>query len=473
MSQSPNLLFILADQWRAMALGAAGGTDPVHTPNLDRLAAQGMHLRQAVSNYPVCSPHRAMLMTGQYPQRNGVHSNFNSASDPAVSTLSARSTCWPEVLAAAGYRTAYVGKWHLNRPVPADAVHGEGRRADGRVWDAYTPPEHRHGFARWYAHGCSDQHFRPHYWVDEAPREEPVRLQQWSAEHESDQALRLLQEHREEQERAGTDDPFALMLSYNPPHPPFEQVPQRYVDRYRDVPVEHLLTRANVDLSTPDGQEAARAVRLYFAAVTGVDEQIGRVLAGLEELGLSEDTLVVFTSDHGMQLGSHGLQSKNIWFEESLRVPFLARLPGRIPAGTDDVLLSTPDIAPTLLHLLGQEVPASMQGRDLSGALRGWDFERPGGALYLRMPSTAGREDWRGWRTADRLLVCRGGQHGPVPMHLYDLAEDPWQLRDVLSARPAEAERLRSELIAALAAVGDPWSRDAGARTTATAASTR
>src|SRR5699024_2898855 len=113
------------------------------------------------------------------------------------------------------------------------------------------------------------------------------------------------------------------------------------------------------------------------------------------------------------------------------------------------------------------------QGRDLSGALRGWDFERPGGALYLRMPSTAGREDWRGWRTADRLLVCRGGQHGPVPMHLYDLAEDPWQLRDVLSARPAEAERLRSELIAALAAVGDPWSRDAGARTTATAASTR
>src|SRR5699024_8471203 len=100
------------------------------------------------------------------------------------------------------------------------------------------------------------------------------------------------------------------MLSYNPPHPPFEEVPERYVDRYRDVPVEQLLTRENVDLDTAEGREAARVARWYFAAVTGVDEQIGRVLAGLDELGLSEDTLVIFTSDHGMQLGSHGLLAK-------------------------------------------------------------------------------------------------------------------------------------------------------------------
>lgn len=455
MRAGPNLLLVLADQWRASALGVAGA-DPVHTPHLDELARGGMRFTRAVSTYPVCSPARAMLMTGQYPGTTGVLGNFSSASDPQVTGLPAAAPCWPEVLTGAGYQTAYLGKWHLNRPVPEDETHGEGRRADGRVWDAYTPPGQRAGFRTWYAYGCCDQHLEPHYWAGAATRAEPVQVQQWSAEHETDVALGLLTQQARAFHEVG--DPFALMVSYNPPHPPFHEVPDRYRERYRGQPAADLLTRPNVDTRTGDGAEALAVVADYFAAITGVDEQVGRLLTALDHLDLAEDTLVVFTSDHGMQLGSHGLLAKNVWFDESLLVPLLLRQPGRVPAAIDDTLVSTPDIAPTLLSLLGQPVPEQMQGRDLSGVVAGETVtERPPGALYVRAPSAAGSEDWRGWRTAERMLVCRRGPAGPEPIHLYDLLADPYQRVDVLDRRPEEVADLVSQLLAELDRVGDPW----------------
>ncbi|MPV38152.1 sulfatase family protein [Georgenia subflava] len=450
-----NLLFVLADQWRAGALGVAGA-DPVHTPVLDRLAAEGAWFTRAVSNYPVCSPYRAMLMTGQYPHRNGVTSNLSSGAAGLTAPLPTDAVCLSDVLDAAGYDTAYVGKWHLDLPAPADEHHGEGRRDDGRVWDAYTPPgPRRHGFRRWYSHGCSDNHLTPHYWVDEAPREAPHRIHQWSAEHETDVACELLRELGGRAAAGG--DPFAVVMSYNPPHPPFDEVPDRYVARYRDVP--ELLTRPNVDTTTTEGRQAAAVAADYFAAVTGVDEQIGRLLRTLEETGAAGDTLVVFTSDHGMQLGSHGLLAKNVWYDESLLVPLVLRLPGRIEPGRRDALVSTPDLPVTVLSLLGlgDRVPAAMQGRDLADAARSATAPGPGAALYLRMPSTAGPEDIRGLRTPERLLVAARDGTDLRPVHLYDLEADPYQRTDVLAGRPDEARELLAELRAELERVQDPW----------------
>ncbi|MFF7157476.1 sulfatase-like hydrolase/transferase [Streptomyces sp. NPDC008139] len=312
----PNLVLVIADQWRAGCLGFLG-EDPVRPPALDELAERPRVLTRAVSNYPVCSPCRAMLMTGRYPYGNGVHLNVNSATaEPGVG-MRPETRCWSDVLADEGYALGYIGKWHLEAPVPADAAAGEGVREDGRVWDAYTAPDRRHGFGFWYSHDRRDDHARPHYWTGDTPREAPAGVDLWSAEHGTDVALSFLDGAARDYHRGGT--PIALVLSYNPPRQPFDQVPQRYLDGYSTRSARELLTRPNVDWDRPEAAEAARAAPSYYAAITGVDHRIGRVLAALDEHPLTGDTFVVFTSDHGMQLGSHGLMYKNVPYEESTR----------------------------------------------------------------------------------------------------------------------------------------------------------
>ncbi|MFJ2633845.1 sulfatase [Streptomyces sp. NPDC087422] len=456
----PNLVLVIADQWRAGCLGFLG-EDPVRTPALDELAEKSRVLTQAVSNYPVCSPCRAMLMTGRYPYGNGVHLNVNSATAELGVGLRPETRCWSDVLADEGYALGYIGKWHLEAPVPADAAAGEGVREDGRVWDAYTAPDRRHGFGFWYSHGCCDDHARPHYWTGDAPREAPVRVDQWSAEHETDVALSFLDGAARDYHRGGT--PFALVLSYNPPHQPFDQVPQRYLDGYSTRSARELLTRPNVDWDRPEAAEAARAAPSYYAAVTGVDHQIGRVLAALDEHRLTGDTFVVFTSDHGMQLGSHGLMYKNVPYEESMRVPFLVSRPGHVPPGRDDLLLSSPDVAPTVLGLLGvaDAIVEGTQGRDLSGALLAPPGDRgavrPGAALYLGPAAGPGDPDIRGLRTRTHKLVAAYAPEGTVTVRLFDLAADPYERTDVVADRSAQAVALAAALTGELDRTGDPW----------------
>ncbi|WP_435238360.1 sulfatase family protein [Streptomyces sp. YPW6] len=456
----PNLLLVIADQFRAAALGAAGA-DPVHTPVLDTLATRSRNLTQAVSNYPVCSPCRAMLMTGRYPHTNGVDRNVNSATAAQGAGLRPETPCWSDVLSEAGYALGYIGKWHLEAPCAEDEAYGEGRREDGVVWDAYTAPDRRHGFGFWYSHGCCDDHFAPHYWTGSAPRERPTRITQWSAEHETDIALGFLGEAA-----AGLADdgrPFGLVVSYNPPHQPFVQVPARYLAPYAGLPAERLLPRPNVDHGSRVAREAAAVAPYYFAAVTGVDEQIGRLLAGLDSYGLTRDTVVVFTSDHGMQLGSHGLLYKNVPYDESMRVPFLISRPGRIAPGEDELLLGSADFAPTLLGLLGlaRHIPDGTQGRDLSAALLGPpDGPRTGapeGVLYLGPGQEAEDPDVRGLRTRTHKLVCTREPDGTLTTRLGDLVNDPYERADVSAEQPSLTATLVRSLLAELERVGDPW----------------
>ncbi|GAA0715326.1 sulfatase-like hydrolase/transferase [Dactylosporangium roseum] len=459
MTAAPNLLFVIADQWRAGALGFLG-EDPVLTPALDELASRSRVLTDAVSTYPVCSPCRAMLMSGQYPHRNGVPFNVNSATAPDVG-LRPETRCWSDVLSDAGFALGYIGKWHLEAPVDDDAVYGEGRRDDGKVWDAYTPPEHRHGFDFWYSHGCCDNHAQPHFWVGDAPREEVLRVDQWSAEHETDVAVDYLRTAaRHYRERAQR---FALVLSYNPPHQPFDHVPDRYRGRYEGRDPRDLLRRPNVDWGTPAAAEAADAAPLYYAAITGVDEQIGRLLAVLDDEGLTGDTIVVFTSDHGMQLGSHGLVYKNVPYEESMRVPFLVSWPGHIEPGHDDLLLGSPDVAATLLGLLGQagNRPPAMQGRDLSGQLLtagGPETAgRPEAALYIGPGRENLRLDVRGLRTRTHKLIVEAPPGEPLRHRLFDLVADPYERTDVAGDQPDVVASTAELLCRELDRTGDPW----------------
>jgi len=451
MRQStPNLVFIFPDQFRQMAIGSMG-QDPVVTPNLDRLASEGLVLTHAVSNFPLCSPYRAMLLTGKFPFGNGVISNCNSWASQYEVFLKEDDACFSDLLNQAGYSTGYIGKWHLDPPgVPL------ARCLQEAVWDAYTPPgPRRHGFDFWHSYGCMNHHLKPYYWIGDDPEEKKTYFDQWSVEHEADVAIDYIM-NRDRRYR-DPNQSFALFVALNPPHTPFEQVPPEYVLPYADASIEQLLNRPNF-LAGKDGEIAGRQVRNYFAAVTGIDQQIGRILTALEQTGLREDTIVVFTADHGEMMGSHGLMHKNVWYDESLLVPFIIRWPGKLNPGRDDLLFSVPDVMPSILGLMGLEsrIPQDVEGNDYSDALHGRDIQRPRSALYLYVNPEHPESGSRGLRTHDYTFVVQA-RDGTEEVLLYDNRSDPYQIQNIADARPQVVEELRNDLTVWLTRTGDPW----------------
>ena len=447
----PNLLFLLADQWRGQALGFVG-QEKVMTPHLDAMAREGLVLTEAVSNYPVCSPYRAMLMSGQYPFANGVYSNCNSKTTEYGCELQQATTCWSDVLASRGYQMGYIGKWHLESP-RAPFVESYNNSPDF-AWNEWTPPDRRHGFAFWHAYNTFDRHLAPEYWETDMTRDQRLKVDRWGPEHEADVAIEFLQRNRE--------SPFALMVSINPPHMPYGQVPQRYIDRYKDIPNSELLDgRPDLkEANTRMGRYTRRNLRLQYAMMTGVDEQIGRILQALDELGLAENTIVVFTSDHGDCIGLQGQISKNNSYELSMRIPMLVRWKGTLAARRDDLLLSVPDLYPTLLHLMGAgaDVPAEVQGVNYAQLLRTGEGDRLTAQLYMKCPQGSIQLGKRGVRTHRYTLVIDRQPGKEETVLLRDREQDPFQMKDYKAERPQLVQELRREqLEPLLQRVGDPW----------------
>ena len=278
--EHPNLVIVLPDQMRGQALGFMN-EDPVVTPNLDRLASEGVVLAQAVVNYPVCSPMRAMFMTGRYPHSNGVVGNCKSVTAPFGYELRQADRTWSDVLADKGYSLGYIGKWHLDAP-HEPYVESSNNTAE-MAWNEWCPPERRHGFDSWYAYGTYDQHTRPMYWAADTPRDEAFYVDQWGPEHEADRAIAYIQ--NEGGDFRDADQPFALVVAMNPPHMPYDLVPEKYVAYYGGKTYRDLLVRPNVDVDgdSPMSELARTQTKNYFAMVTGVDEQFGRILEALEE----------------------------------------------------------------------------------------------------------------------------------------------------------------------------------------------
>ena len=443
---------------RQHAVGFAG-QDPVITPNLDAFAAEGLALTNSVSNRPVCSPYRAMLLTGMYPHSNGVLTNCNSNTVSHRNYLRADDRCLSDVLHDHEYSQGYIGKWHLDPPSEQHEFT-EGPREDGIVWDSFTTPERRHSVDFWYSYGCCDKHLDPHYWRTGATIEERIDPGEWSVKHETDVAIDFIRNpgalYR------NPDKPFSLIISHNPPHMPFEQVPGKYVDQYGEATSESLLTRPNVDFNGEHGGDVAREHgKNYFAAITGVDDQFGRLLKCLEEEGLKEDTIVVFTSDHGEMMGSHGRYSKTIWYDESLLVPFIIRWPGHIQPGVDDLLLSTPDLMPTLLAMMGcaDDIPDAVEGTDLSEAFLGGACTRPKSALYLNVDPKYPEGGLRGIRTHRYTFVIDRDRGRPDEYVLHDNQNDPYQLENVADDRPETVREMIEDLNGWLEKTADPWVR--------------
>lgn len=435
-NKKKNLLYIFADQWRYHAVGEVG-EDPVLTPNMDVFAKEAMRCDQAVSTYPLCSPHRASLLTGRYPLSCGMWTNCKPGLYDKL-MLRDQETLISDVLHDEGYDTAYIGKWHLD----ASELNFHRRPASGAVnWDAYTPPgDRRHHFDFWYSYGAMDNHLDPHYWMD---TERQLKPGKWSVENETDVALEYLSRQRDGMAAGASSDgkPFCMFLSWNPPHPPYDQVPEKYLQLY---PEGSEVFRKNVPRSMMEDPEYRKAWREYYAAVSGVDEQFGRILDYLKRTGLDKDTIVVLSADHGDCMGSHGVYGKNVWWEESVRIPLYVRGPQVVP-GTTDTLLVSCDHMPTLLDLLEAPIPDTVEGVSHAKVFRG---ERLGQSVREHaflcmvpgMPSMVAEYTrrgldnrcfgWRGVRTLRHTYVV---DNGTVPgtsqrRFLYDNLEDPYQM---------------------------------------------
>ena len=429
----PNLVFLFADQLRAGVLPAYGGT-AIQTPHLDRLRGEGVQLEHMISTCPVCTPYRAMLNTGRHPQTTSF----------VINSLRPRhrEIGFGDALAHAGYRTAWCGKWHLyTGGWPANNVPDWVPRGRPRL-----------GWQHWRAYNQHMVYF-----------DGPVNSskEDWNFEHwtgyETDGLNRFGFGFMDGVREAG-DGPFALFLSPQQPHwTPFEWAPQRFYDR---LPAE-IPPPANVPQEMHT--DWAAGIRNYLAMTLAIDDMAGDLMAYLDEHGLADNTLFVFTSDHGTQGGSHGVDfwAKKNPYEESLRVPLFARMPGRLPAGSAcDALTAPVDLMPTILSLLGVPVPRTVEGLDLSDA---WSavpgaFEQDG-VFTMNFGDNhdlfRDGQEWRGVRTKTRnyarFLDGRRVLHdlGADPLQQRNLVDDPAWAGEAaaLEARLREFQRVRADVL--------------------------
>lgn len=463
-AKKPNLLIVFPDEMRAQALGFMK-QDPSHTPNINKFAQQGVTFKQAVSNYPLCTPFRGMLMTGQYPYRNGIQGNSH-ASTPGMFAgsdfgieLKQNALTWSDILKGQGYSLGYIGKWHLDLPkVPF--VPSYNNPMEGRYWNDWTPPERRHGFDFWYSYGTHDHHLHPMYWTNETPRDKPLHINQWSPEHEADIAIKYLR--NENGKYRDSNKPFSLVVSMNPPHSPYDQIPKKYLDKYKGITSKSLNTRPNVQWDKEYGEGyGPEYFKEYMAMIYGVDEQFGRIIDELDSLKLTEDTLVLFFSDHGCCMGSNGNPTKNVHYEEAMRIPMIFRWPGTLSAGSSDILFSAPDIYPTILGLMGMEdlIPDTVEGINFAKTVRGMQGDiHPSSQFYTFMPYGAQSYGRRGIRTDRYTLVIDRKIGKPLSFVLHDNKKDPYQMENIAEeSRDLIKKLIAEELMPWLDKTGDPW----------------
>jgi arylsulfatase A-like enzyme len=436
----PNVIWLFGDQHRAQALGSMG--DPnARTPHLDLMAHQGVHFTRALSGFPLCCPFRGTLLASRYPHHCVPGNEFG---------LPDKQPTIVDPLKAAGYHTAWFGKWHL------DGYHGDDRRDAQHI----VPPERRRGFDHWAAYENNNSQYD--CWVHGGAGKDAFhyRLPGYESDELTSLLIRYIQQ-RAEAARGG--HPFFAALSVQPPHDPFVAPPE-YMARYNPARLE---MRPNVPLVASVQETTRREQAGAYAMIENWDWNIGRIRAALDKAGLAFDTHLMVFSDHGDMHGSHGQYRKRLPFEESLRIPFL--MGGWQPHGYGDgragrfpVPLNHVDIAPTTLGLCGIAKPSWMEGYDYSHyRVR---KEAPAGepdTAFLQVVDPRGgnqnlNKPYRGVVTRDGWkYACFEG----VSWLLFNLNEDPYELVNLAhDARyRAERKRLTARLRQWIADTGDKF----------------
>ena len=420
---APNILFLMTDQMQGRVLDP---DHPCQTPNFDRLAARGVRLPRAYTPNAVCSPARASLMTGLLPHSHGVLEVTHTVDDDQ-SCLRTGFPHWAQRLGQAGYRTGYFGKWHVERSgdlarfgwqVVATDVMAGARKQDGRFslqkWD-----EQPEGYRKTLLYGVTEV----------PPERRGVGIT-------TDLGLAFLED------AANGSAPWCCFVSITEPHDPFVTGQEAFA-RYdvEGLPLQpnvgndlsgqpNLYRKAGVAWRDMDERQKREAAACYYASITEIDTQYGRLLDFLESSGQLDDTIVVLASDHGELLGSHGLYCKNFTgFEEVYSIPMVVAGPGALPGVTSQARVGLHDLCPTLLELAGLETIGAPDSRSFADALQ--DPEGGAGAF------TRGFAEYHGsrYRVTQRIVwdgpwkLCWNGFDFD---ELYNLDDDPWEMSNLI-----------------------------------------
>ncbi len=424
-SQKPNIIYVLADQWRARATGYNGDPNLKGlTPNLDRLEESGVNFANAVSVCPVCTPYRAALLTGRYPTSTGMF--FNDIQLPAEEYTMA------EMFRESGYKTAYIGKWHLD---------GMGRHE-------FTPPERRQGFDYWKGLECSHEYNNLLYYSGDS--DEKHYWEGYGPYAETKDAISYIRKN------AGSGEPFLLFISWGAPHFPHNSAPEELQKIFLEKGIELL---PNV---LPGQKEAAAKESVgYYAHILALDKCIGDLQKTIIEAGIEDNTIFVFTSDHGEMMGSQGVRPKlkQLPYAESARVPFLLKYPYLFGNKTITVEapVNTPDILPTLLDLAGIPVPESIEGESMTKAILKPDKFKDKAALIMNISPFDNQEndEYRGIYTRQYTYI----KNLDGPWLMFDNIADPYQMNNLVldPANKNLLKRLDSRLLKELKKAGDEF----------------
>jgi arylsulfatase A-like enzyme len=432
--RKPNILWIVADDHAAYALG---GNPLVRTPNLDRLAAEGMRFERAYCNSPVCTASRQSFLTGRYPRTLGITQLATPLPDGAKTLAHS--------FKAAGYDTASIGKMHFNSALK----HGFDHRNDLPEFNAALKVKGAKPVPKDVAVQPPWRPFKDHarVWLNSAPLPygafDEDMPDTWLAGKTADYLT------------AERERPFFLMVSFYEPHSPF-RFPVEYSGRIDPAKMPVIKPGPEDDAQIPaifrdlTDREKQGIAAAYYTSVEHLDKNVGLVLDALKKSGHEKDTMVVYTGDHGYLLGQHGRFEKHCMFEEAVRAPLLVRHPGVVkPGGTSSALVEFIDIAPTLLESCGLPVPAEVQGRSFLPLLRGETTKHREHVVAEYSENEEAMVRTGRWKLAygtgkrERKDGYTTGR--PLPgrtVRLFDLESDPGELKN-LASDPAQAERVR------------------------------
>ena len=473
----PNVLIIFPDQYRQFSLGfwsqgenakhIHGTPDPVSTPALDKLAMEGVVFSRAMSNFPLCSPFRGMLMTGQYPFKNGLTANCHKNRSEGIN---ADGKAIANIFAEAGYETAYFGKCHWQRTEPLFDENGTylgTTEAPGghyiNDFDTYVPPgPARLGFL-YFFQTLRDTHTNPLCYSSDSlaigglKDGELYQPKRFNAELEAEAVLNYLDNTHGQRDE---NKPFFVTWSLNPPHNPWteEHTDMNFFPIYTHhdtVNFDKLLLRENAD------KNAGSHAPYYFANVSAVDYYIGTVLDKLDKMGVTENTIIIFTSDHGEMLGSHGQQGKLKPETEAFNIPFIVKWGKKLEHRVDDLMLGVPDIMPTVLAMAGLEskIPETVQGNNFSGIISGkskTEAVRPKTVLYMDYYS-------RGLYTGEYTFIVQATKKNVFEeVFYYDNQKDPYQMHRIKGDEMDQKleAKFKAELVNQLKAIDDNWAQN-------------
>lgn len=456
-AQRPNLLLVFADMLGRNHVGYAGARH-ARTPHIDAFRRQSVDFSNSVASMPVCSAFRATLLTGKYTTSTGMVIN--------ELRMDTRHRCLGHVVTDAGYQTAYIGKWHLY-------ANELGNHEDPK--NSFVPRgPNRLGFdGFWAAYGFHHIYWNAYYHT-ESPEKIFFGKEAYEPDGQTDLMIKYLREQRD------LSKSFCAVLSYGTPHDPWtdENTPVKYREMFNEAdfpnPPNYLPSDDPYNDNWAEIKPEHRPLmshwrKNYYAMTTNLDDNFGRLLKYLDESGLADNTIVVFSSDHGEMFGAHGRRAKNIFYEEAARVPFVVRWPGHIPANSaSDACISNVDFMPTLLGLMELPIPDGVEGMNLSrAALSRLGAPEPEAAFLQNTGACAAWTDGHEWRALrDKRFTYAIYRRDKAEL-LFDNQEDPYQMHNLAKdpAHAATMKRFREMLASKMKSINDgfkngTWYRD-------------